>query len=260
MRNCSLRFRAPLCYAFDACVRLGNEQGFSYAYFSSRLAPEPAREGLWRVLCQYLQKEVAADSKVLELGGGYCGFINNIKASEKHVVDLYPEIRSLAAKDVIAHVHSCASLDEFAGGAFDVVFASNLFEHLTEQEMDASLSEARRVLRDGGSLIVIQPNFKYCMAQYFDDYTHRRVFTHTGLCDLLQASGFSVRKVVARFLPFSIRSRRPQWPWLLKLYLRSPWRPFAGQMYIVAAKRGPNERPGPDRFQTGRSHSGVEMQ
>jgi len=217
-------------------MRPDDEQEFGHQYFSSRLAPEPEREKLWRVLCEYLQKEIAPHSRILELGGGYCHFINSIAASEKHVVDLYPEIRSLAAQEVTVHVHSCTTLVEFADGTFDVVFASNLFEHLTHHELDATLSEAHRVLCDGGRLIAIQPNFKYCMGQYFDDYTHRRIFTHVSLCDVLQASGFAVRKVVPRFLPFSIKSRRPQWPWLLKLYLRSPWRPFAGQMFVVAAK------------------------
>ena len=81
--------------------------------------------------------------------------------------------------------------------------------------------------------MIIQPNFRYAFREYFDDYTHVQVFTDRGMVDLLAAHGFTAERVIPRFLPFSLKSRRPTWPWLLRLYLRLPWRPFAGQMYIV---------------------------
>jgi hypothetical protein len=48
--------------------------------------------------------------------------------------------------------------------------------------------------------------------------------------------GFHIDKVVRRFLPLSIKGRGPKWPWLLRLYLKLPYRPMAGQMYIVCSK------------------------
>jgi len=207
------------------------------AYFSSRLRHDPSRDELWPVLCRYLQKDIPADSRVLELGGGYCNFINNIKASEKHVVDIYEGVKELAAENVTAHVQSCTTLANFPDSHFDVVFASNLFEHLTREQLDATLSEVWRVLGRDGRLIVIQPNFKYAIREYFDDYTHVQIFTHVSLQDLLQARGFSIDLVMPRFLPFSLKAKAPKWPWLLRAYLSSPWRPFAGQMYVIARKR-----------------------
>jgi hypothetical protein len=90
-------------------------------------------------------------------------------------------------------------------------------------------------LRPRGKLIIIQPNFKYCYRVYFDDYTHVQILTDVSLTDLLTSQGFQVGKVVPRFLPFSLKSRAPKWSWLLRLYLALPWRPMAGQMYIVAS-------------------------
>jgi SAM-dependent methyltransferase len=206
------------------------------AYFAARLPYDPAREQLWRVLCAYLQFQVPEDGAVLELGGGYCHFINNIRAAKKHVVDLYPAIRTNAAEGVTPHVQSCTDLGNFEPASFDIVFASNLFEHLTADQLADTLASVRRVLRDTGKLLIIQPNFKYCYRSYFDDYTHLQIFTEVSLADLLTASGFRPEKVVARFLPFSLKSGGPKWPWLLRLYLALPWRPFAGQMYIAARK------------------------
>jgi len=207
------------------------------SYFASRLPFDPAREGLWRVVCEYLQPEIPESGDVLELGGGYCHFINNIRARRRHVVDLFPEIVSHAAQDVNVHVGSCTALHAFESSSIDTVFASNLFEHLTREQLLETLTGVKRILKDGGKLLMIQPNFKYSYRTYFDDYTHIQIFTETSLGDLLKAEGFELVKVVPRFLPFSIKTVGPKRPWLLRAYLALPWRPFAGQMYIVARKR-----------------------
>lgn len=215
---------------------VNRDPGCHTSYFASRLSHDAARDRLWAVLCKHLQRDIPDSSRVLELGGGYCNFINNIRAAEKHVVDIYGKIRDYTSADVTSHVQSCANLDNLPAEYFDVAFASNLFEHLTRDELNATLSAVWRVLRDGGRLFVIQPNFKYAYRDYFDDYTHLQVFTHISLQDLLQVSGFRVERNVPRFLPFSIKSRLPKWPWLLRLYLASPWHPFAAQMYVVSRK------------------------
>ncbi len=213
-------------------------------YFSSRLAEDPARGKLWPVLCEYLQRDIPSDGAVLELGGGYCHFINNIRAAERHVVDLYEGIRTAAAPGVKAYVQSCTRLDHFASASLDTVFASNLFEHLTREQLLETLVEVRRVLRPGGRLLIIQPNFKYAYRDYFDDYTHVQILTDVSLADLLSASGFTPERVVPRFLPFSLKGRGPKWSWLLRLYLALPWHPLAGQMYVVARKAEPGGRAG----------------
>jgi SAM-dependent methyltransferase len=191
---------------------------------------------MWQVLCTYLERDIPRDASILELGGGYCHFINNIKAGQRHVVDLFPDLAANAAPGVTAHVRSCTNLDNFSADSFDAVFASNLFEHLNREELNQTLASARRVLRPQGRLLIIQPNFKYSYREYFDDYTHIQIFTDVSLRDLLVTAGYRPEKVIPRFLPFSLKSTGPKWPWLLRCYLALPWRPFAGQMYIVASK------------------------
>ena len=85
-------------------------------------------------------------------------------------------------------------------------------------------------------MILIQPNYYYCYRNYFDDYTHCRVFTHVSLPDFLAARGFEIERVTPRFLPFSMKSRLPRWSFLIWLYLRLPWRPLARQMLVIARK------------------------
>lgn len=204
------------------------------AYFKTRFKDTPERRRLWPVLTEHLQQRfIPDDSVVLDLGAGYCYFANNVRAREKHAVDVADTVREHAASDVVPHVSSSASLD-LESNHFDVVFASNLLEHLDRDTLAATLDEVQRVLRPGGRFIVIQPNFRYCATSYFDDYTHIQVFTDRSLRDVLSAHGLEPTTVVPRFLPFSVESRLPVSPWLLALYLKLPYRPAAAQMLVVA--------------------------
>jgi hypothetical protein len=85
----------------------------------------------------------------------------------------------------------------------------------------------------------VQPNFKYCAASYFDDYTHLQVFTHISLADLLETRGFKVVHVEGRFVPLSVKSSRlPISGALVRAYLALPVRPLGAQMLVVAEKPG----------------------
>jgi SAM-dependent methyltransferase len=116
----------------------------------------------------------------------------------------------------------------------DFAFASNLFEHLTQQEFAASLAEIARALAPGGTLNILQPNYRFAYKEYFDDYTHVSVYSDRSLCDFLEAHAFRVIECRPRFLPLSVKGRLPVKPALIRLYLRSPFKPLGKQMWIRA--------------------------
>jgi SAM-dependent methyltransferase len=205
-------------------------------YFTSRYTPDPARDRVWGAICRYLQRYVPEDGVVLDLGAGYCSFVNHIRAATRHALDASPELPRHAGEGVVPHVGRCEDLSAFGDGALDAVFASNLLEHLEWPSIERTLDEVRRALKPSGRLILLQPNFRYCAATYFDDYTHRTIFTHVGLADLLASRGLAVERVTPRFLPFSFKSRGPKWGFLVALYLRLPWRPLARQMLVIARR------------------------
>lgn len=206
-------------------------------YFASRYTPDPARARVWGALCRYLQRYVPEDGVVLDLGAGYCSFVNHIRAATRHALDASPELPRHAGPGVTPHVGRCEDLSAFASASLDAVFASNLLEHLEWPSIERTLDEVRRALKPDGRLILLQPNFRYCATTYFDDYTHRTIFTHVGLADLLTSRGYAVERMAPRFLPFSFKSRGPKWGFLVALYLRLPWRPLARQMLVVARTR-----------------------
>ena len=106
--------------------------------YANRFSPAEgtAREAVWRVLCtEFFQRWIDPGSTVLEIGSGYCEFINNILAARKIAVDLNPEIKRRAARDVQTIVTSATDLAEVPSGSVDVVFAANFFEHITKEEI-----------------------------------------------------------------------------------------------------------------------------
>ena len=116
----------------------------------------------------------------------------------------------------------------------DFVFASNLFEHVSQDEFAAVLKQLRRKLRPHGSVTLLQPNYRYAFREYFDDYTHKTVYSHLSICDFLQANGYEVLTCKPRFLPLTLKSRLRVSPSLIRLYLMSPVKPLGKQMLIQA--------------------------
>lgn len=205
-------------------------------YYTSRFSFDKGRNDVWIEVSRYLQRFIQKDSTVLDLGAGYCSFINNIKAKEKYAIDIFDSFREYADKDVKIYVGSCTNLKQFKKNHFDVVFSSNLFEHLTVGEAEQTLKEINRVLKPKGKFIVIQPNFRYCYKNYFDDYTHKTIYTDNSLTDLLKTNNFKIIRKEKKFLPFSLKSRLPKSRLLVRIYLNLLFRPLAKQMLIIGEK------------------------
>lgn len=200
-----------------------------------------AKVALWKVLIdEFLQDYVPPESAVLDIGGGYCEFINQITAGEKCLIDLNPDSKLFADADVKVLNIDVLNLDDRTSFTeqFDRIFISNFFEHLrNKEELVEIISFCFDALKPSGSLLVIQPNFKYSYKEYYDFIDHQLPITHLSLQELLQTVGFKVDVMIPRFLPFSTKGR-PASPWLLKVYLKLPlfWRFLGGQMFVKASK------------------------
>lgn len=196
---------------------------------------------MWKVLIRkFLQKHVGKESDILDIGGGYCEFINHIQGREKYLIDPNPDSKTFANPDVNVINLNILSLDdrEKIPKRFDKIFISNFFEHLgNKEELIEVLLFCFDQLKPGGSLLIIQPNFKYSFKEYYDFIDHTLPITHLALQELLQTIGFKIDVLIPRFLPFSTKGR-PGSPSLLKLYLKLPflWNFLGGQMFIKASK------------------------
>src|ERR1700676_2802996 len=139
------------------------------AIYQHRFAANEAhRDKIWRVLTRnYFQRWIRPTDVVLDVGAGYCEFINNIQAQEKFALDLNPVTRlraNPAVKVIEQDVCQNLALDS---DSIDVAFSSNFFEHLPHKDdLKHCLSEIHRVLRPGGMLIAMGPNIRFCFDVY----------------------------------------------------------------------------------------------
>jgi ubiquinone/menaquinone biosynthesis C-methylase UbiE len=206
-------------------------------YQKVRFAYDPRRKVLWRALYDgYFRRLIPEDGCLLELGAGYCDFINIARCKRRIAVDVWENVREYASPEVEVHVASATDLGGIADQTVDFVFASNLLEHLGRADVEKLLLELRRVLKPTGSLSLLQPNYKYAYREYFDDYTHVSVFSDTGLCDLLKANGYRILECHPRFMPLSMKSQLPVSYLLVRLYLLSPIKIVGKQMLVRAVR------------------------
>jgi SAM-dependent methyltransferase len=77
----------------------------------------------------------------------------------------------------------------FADGAFDLVFATDVIEHV--QDDLAALQEIRRVLKPGGRALLTVPAFPILWGLQDEVSHHRRRYSLRLLLDRLQAAGLS---------------------------------------------------------------------
>lgn len=204
-------------------------------YHATRLALDPRRDVLWHSLWRFhFSKLITPDDCVLDLGCGYGNFINAVVAKRRIAVDTWPEFPRFLHPAIEAVVGPVTHLDFLVDGTVDFAFASNLFEHLSQDDFGIVLDRLRSKLSSRGTLTILQPNYRYAYREYFDDYTHITVYSHVSLCDFLTARGYEVVEVQPRFLPLTIKSRLPVSPVLIRAYLALPFKPLGKQMLVRA--------------------------
>lgn len=202
-------------------------------YHNTRFQFDAGRLRVWKAITEYLQQFVGSNKTVLDLGCGYGDFINNISAKKKYGLDIGSKVKGHLADDVTFINKPSTSLDSIPAKSLDVVFSSNLFEHLDKDELDKTMKGIIRCIKPGGTMILIGPNFQYCYKNYFDDYTHKTIYSHISLVDAMYEYGFVATKVMPKFLPLTLKSRLPKSYWLTRLYLHSPIKPMGKQMLLV---------------------------
>lgn len=182
-----------------------------------------AMNAVWQVLVEgYFRRWIPENAEVLDVGAGFCTFINHVRAARRVAFDVNPDNRTHCAPGV-AFVTGPSLAAAQIEGKFDVAFLSNVLEHLDgPHAVIDTLAQVRAVLKPQGRAIILQPNFALVGARYFDFIDHKTVLTDRSLIEALELAGFTPEFVRRRFLPYTSKSRLPKWPWLVRLYLRLP--------------------------------------
>jgi SAM-dependent methyltransferase len=199
---------------------------------------QAARNNVWMIVSQYIYGISDSPTRVLDPACGIGEFINYCPAQEKWAADLGMDGSSLF-DDIKFHSGSFLTV-EFPDSYFDLIFLSNVLEHLDSQSaVNEFLLKAKRKLVTGGRLAIMGPNFKYCSDEYFDCADHTTILTHISVEEHLVAAGFQVELNVARFLPYSFRSRLPSFGFTTRIYLKLKfiWPLLGKQFLLVGVKK-----------------------
>lgn len=200
------------------------------------------RRKMWKVVCSnFFQRYVPAESVVLDVGAGYCDFINNIKARKKIALDLNPDIKKFAERDVAVIQCSSTRMKKIAAKSIDVAFTSNFFEHLKKEDIVKTIREVHKVLKKNGKFLILQPNIRYCFKDYWMFFDHVTPLDDRSLSEALEINGFKIEECKPKFLPYTLKSNLrnlPAGPILLRIYLALPiaQKIFGKQAFICAKK------------------------
>ncbi|MFH1737725.1 MAG: class I SAM-dependent methyltransferase, partial [bacterium] len=111
-----------------------------------------AKYGIWKVIVEeFLQKWVNPNDTVLDIGCGYGEFLNHIRCTRRLGIDLNPDSGTHLQKEIEFHQGDACELSFLDDSSIDVVFTSNLIEHLpSKRDIEQMIREVRRILKTGG--------------------------------------------------------------------------------------------------------------
>lgn len=143
-------------------------------------------------LCKHLFKlfNMKKNQEMLEIGCGRGEFLSGFRNLGLKVkgVDLSKEVKENLTKFDISTINAENDALPFEDNSLDIIFTKSFIEHLNSP--DNFLSESYRVLKAGGVLLTLTPDWESNMQIFYDDFTHKTPFTKVSLSDAYKMSGF----------------------------------------------------------------------
>lgn len=190
------------------------------------------KKGIWYAVCRYFERYLPDNTKlIVDVAAGYCEFINNIRCQgDKVAIDVNPDVEKYALPEVKAIIGSINNLSDFFDReSVSIFFMSNFLEHITKKEISELLAREYKLLEPGGQIWILTPNIRYVGGKYWDFYDHITPITEKSIIEAAVMHGYTVKKCIPRFLPFTTKSRLPQAGWIVSLYLKLM--PLSGMIF-----------------------------
>ncbi len=198
-----------------------------------------AKDAIWKELGKFLQRYIEPDARVIDIACDAGYFIRNIRARERWATDIRAVEAELPGDVRFVRASGLELADVLTNDYFDLAFFSNYLEHLPSTEaVLEQLKVAFALLKPGGRVVILQPNIRLVGGRYWDFIDHQTALTEKSLAEAAQMAGFHTKQVIARFLPYTTKSRLPQHPTLVRAYLAFPpaWLLFGKQTLYVGEK------------------------
>ncbi|MEK7525854.1 MAG: methyltransferase domain-containing protein [Patescibacteria group bacterium] len=198
------------------------------------------KKNIWLMVYKYFLKNyISQKDTVLEMGAGYCELLNLIKAKRKIAVDPNPDTKKFAGKGVEVLQSTALKIPKSLYGKIDVIILSHFLEHLnSKDELVAVIQKTRDLLKDGGKVLIMQPNIDLTKEAYWNFVDHKIALNTQSVIEALETADLKVSKVIKHFLPYTTKSSLSIFSFLAPLYLSLPpfLRPLTGQSFFCAVK------------------------
>ena len=130
-----------------------------------------------------LLRQSDRNSKILEIGcsgGPLIRALNKLGYNDVHGIDISePAIDLCKLREISNTSVMDGSRPDFGDGQFDVVIASDVLEHIEDEEK--ALCEWNRILKPSGKLIVFVPAFKMLWSKHDEANHHYRRYSKSEL-------------------------------------------------------------------------------
>ena len=201
--------------------------------FRFRRVSQGSREAVWREIAGQLYDWLGRPQCVLDAAAGRGEFITAVPAAERWAIDM---VDYLGDQPGIHQVVGDVRTAELPKRHFDGVLVSNFLEHLSTPTKSERFSSAydRRCPPAGRSRC--SDRTFGTPREYFDYADHTIALTHLAVEEHLYAAGFTIDRVVSRYLPYTFRGRLPTTPALVPAYLQFPlaWKILGKQYFVLA--------------------------
>jgi SAM-dependent methyltransferase len=117
---------------------------------------------------EILKKINLEGKSVLEIGCGISPYLKEIKAKKKFGLDISEELlkrnNQKEAKFIKGNILNCS---EIFKEKFDFIFMVGVLHHINKEEHRLAILEVKKLLKDGGLLLIVEPNMVSLTAIYY---------------------------------------------------------------------------------------------